>query len=228
MIHQLIFASPKPGMSEAEFQHYWLNVHAVKYASKIPQIKGYKVDTRISIDKDINPPLFSGIAEIWLKNEEEQLASLQTKEFIEGARRDEPNWAAFWKTVALDTETHKFSEADSSTDIKNVTLIKRKPGLDLEEFRRYCLDIQSKFDLEIPGLKGYAQCHVKNSSYSVFEPCFDLVFMHWFESQEGFSKIRISAEYKFLQNEFLKYVDKKYIHSMLVKDHWIIGPKFRD
>ncbi len=37
MIHQHIFASPKPGMSEAEFQDYWLHVHAVNYASRIDQ-----------------------------------------------------------------------------------------------------------------------------------------------------------------------------------------------
>jgi EthD domain len=41
MIHQLIFAHPKPGMSEKDFQDYWVNVHAVNYASKIPQIKKY-------------------------------------------------------------------------------------------------------------------------------------------------------------------------------------------
>ena len=42
-------------------------------------------------------PLWSGVAEIWLANEEEQLASLQTPEFLKGARADEPKWAAFWR-----------------------------------------------------------------------------------------------------------------------------------
>lgn len=224
MIHQLIFASPKPGMSEADFQNYWLKVHAVKYASKIPQIKKYKVDTRIPSVNAEKTPLFSGIAEIWLENEEEELASLQSKEFIEGARRDEPNWAAFWKTIALDTETHSFLENDNLADIKIVTLIKRKPGLDLIEFRKYSLDKQSKFDLKISGLKGYAQCHVKNSSYSICEPGFDVVFMHWFESSDKFNEIKATDEYKFSQNELLNYVDQRYIHSMLVKEHWIINP----
>ena len=86
MIHQLIFASPKPGMSEQEFQDYWINVHAVKYASKIPQIKRYMIDARIPFEPESTEPLFSGVAEIWLKNEAEQLASLQTREFLEGAR----------------------------------------------------------------------------------------------------------------------------------------------
>ena len=49
MIHQLIFAHPKPGMSEQEFQDYWVDVHAVQYASKIPQIRKYLIDTRIPL-----------------------------------------------------------------------------------------------------------------------------------------------------------------------------------
>ena len=99
MIHQLIFAHPKPGMTEAEFQRYWVEVHAVQYASKIPQIKRYLVDTRIPFGPEPDDPLFSGVAEIWLENEEEQLASLQSKEFLEGACLDEPRWAAFWRTI---------------------------------------------------------------------------------------------------------------------------------
>ena len=27
MIHQLIFASPRPGMSEADFQRYWVEAY---------------------------------------------------------------------------------------------------------------------------------------------------------------------------------------------------------
>ena len=50
MIHQFIFAAPKPGMTESEFQDYWVNVHAVKYASKIPQIKQYSVSTRMPME----------------------------------------------------------------------------------------------------------------------------------------------------------------------------------
>ena len=46
MIHQMIFAAPKPGMTEQEFCDYWLDVHAVKFASKIPQIRKYKIDWR--------------------------------------------------------------------------------------------------------------------------------------------------------------------------------------
>ena len=91
MIHQLIFAGPKPGMTDSEFQDYWVNVHAVQYASKIKQIKKYLIDTTIESAVPQNSP-YRGVAEIWLENEQEQLESLQSTEFLQGARLDEPKW----------------------------------------------------------------------------------------------------------------------------------------
>src|SRR4051794_9552061 len=103
MIHQFIFAYPRPGMTEAEFQEYWVKVHAVRYASRIPQIRKYLVDTRIPWPGETADPLWCGAAEIWLQDEKEQLESLQSEEFLQGARLDEPRWAAFWRTIGLDT-----------------------------------------------------------------------------------------------------------------------------
>lgn len=85
MIHQHIFASPKPELSEKKFHPYWINVHARNYASKIKQIRRYMICTRVDCKGVTNPPVWNGCAEIWLANEQEQLASLQSEEFLEGA-----------------------------------------------------------------------------------------------------------------------------------------------
>ena len=61
MIHQFIFAAPRPGMTEQQFQDYWVNVHAVKYASKIPQIVQYSVSTRLPFGPETEEPLWSGL-----------------------------------------------------------------------------------------------------------------------------------------------------------------------
>ena len=85
MIHQHIFASPTPGMSEAAFHRYWIDVHAKDYASKIKQIKRYMICTRIDCAGVSEPPVWNGCAEIWLENEKEQLESLQSDEFLNGS-----------------------------------------------------------------------------------------------------------------------------------------------
>ncbi|WP_162641800.1 hypothetical protein [Streptosporangium sp. 'caverna'] len=61
---------------------------------KTPQIGKYLVDARIPFWKDEDEPLRSGVAEIWLRNGQERLESLQTPEFLEGARLDAAGRAA--------------------------------------------------------------------------------------------------------------------------------------
>lgn len=233
MIHQLIFAHPRPGMTEAVFQHYWVNFHAVYYASNIPQIKRYMVDTRIPFGLEPVDPLFSGVAEIWLNNEAEQIASLQSREFVGGARLDEPNWAAFWRTVGLDTETHVLRAgpplARDSHFVKLLILTKRRAGMPLTEFRQQMLETHGVKVQDIPGLRRYWQCHVRDSFYAIGESVLDSVSLLWFDNVEELEKATKSAPY---QQEFTPesatLFEPKYIHTMATQENWIIGPKFRE
>ncbi len=232
MIHQLIFAHPKPGMSERAFQDYWVNVHAVDYASKIPQIRRYLVDTRVPCGPEPEDPLFSGVAEIWLENEAEQLASLQSKAFLEGARLDEPRWAAFWRTVVLDTTAHAMVEGpplsrDSSL-VKLFVLVKRKPGMALEAFRRYALEVHAPKVSSLPGLRRYYQCHVRDGFYAIGEALLDAAFILWFDDVAAIERMWQSADYKaVVEPDLFEFVETKYIHTMAAREHWIVGPEFR-
>ncbi|MFQ4142639.1 EthD family reductase [Chlorogloeopsis sp. ULAP02] len=231
MIHQLIFAHPKPGMTEKEFQNYWVNFHAVYYASKIPQIKRYLIDTRIPFGQEPEDPLFSGVAEIWLENEEEQLASLQTKEFLAGARLDEPNWAAFWRTVVLDTTTHVLMEGEplqkDSTMVKVFALVKRKAGMPLEEFRKYSLEVHAPKDLKLPGLRRYLQCHVRDSFYAIGESILDCVSQLWFDDVQSLEKALNSPQGKEAEQDLANFIEPKYVHTFVATEHWVIGPQPR-
>jgi uncharacterized protein (TIGR02118 family) len=229
VIHQLIFASPRPGLTEEEFQRYWLDVHAVRYASKIPQIKRYLVDTRIAEPGERGEPLFGGMAEIWLR-EEEQIASMQTPEFLDGARADEPRWAAFWKTLALDTDACWVDggpPAPQPAGVKQVTLLKRRPGLDLAGFRRRSREHHARLVLAVPGVRRYLQCHVRDSSYDVGEPRFDSVEQVWFDDLEALRRARGSEAFARAGSELAGFVDPKYVFDLTVREHWIIGPEPR-
>ncbi len=231
MIHQLIFARPKPGMSEADFQRYWVEVHAVKYASKIPQIRRYMVDTRIPLPGETGEPLFSGIAEIWLANEEEELASLETPEFLQGARADEPNWAAFWATIGLDTTAHVLLEGPPLTRfptwVKYVVMLKRREGVPLEVFRRYALQAHGQRALGLPGLRRYIQCHVLDGLYVVGESRFDAVAMYWFDHVPALQEALDSPLWKELQSDESLFIETRYRFAWAMKEHWIIGPEAR-
>jgi hypothetical protein len=235
MIHQFIFAAPKPGMTDTEFQDYWVHVHAVKYASKIPQIKKYLIDSRIPFDLDTGHPKLphQGIAEIFLNNDEEQLASLQTEEFLQGARLDEPNWAAFWLSFVVDTDEHEIVagpplESANPSWVKLTTLFKRKPGMSLEAYRRQSLEFYAPIASELPGVRRHLHCHTRDGAYTFGEPSFDSVEQLWFDDVEA---LRHAVDSPFfvhrvrLAREVV--VDPKYVFSLAAKENWIIGPEAR-
>jgi len=229
MIHQLIFAHPKPGMSEKDFQDYWKNVHAINYASKIPQINRYLIASRIPFGPEPEDPLWSGVAEIWLANEEEQLASLQSKEFLECARLDEPKWAAFWRTVVLDTTAHTLLEGSplqrDSKMVKLFILTKRKAGMPLEDFRQKMLEVHAPNVLKLPKLRRYLQCHVRDGFYAIGEALLDCVSQLWFDDIEALGKAYNSPEFEEIKPDFANLFESKYIHTMVTDETWIIGPE---
>lgn len=231
MIHQIIFAAPKPGMSDDEFQRYWVEEHAVKYASKIPQIRKYLIDTTIPFENTYDLP-YRGVAEIWLKNDEESLASLQTPEFLKGARADEPNWAAFWLTFGLDTDAHVVIEGPSLSDtpklVKLIITAKRKPGMTVDAFRNYGKMVHGPLVSQLPGLRRYMQCYARDGHYAYGEARFDAVWQLWFDDVESISKALKSDVYlQQIQPDLDNFTDSKYNFSFVGKEHWIIGPEPR-
>ncbi|WP_433271211.1 EthD family reductase [Actinosynnema sp. CS-041913] len=229
MIHQLIFAAPKPGMSEKDFQDYWVDVHAVRYASKIPQIKQYVVDTRIALPGESGEPLWSGIAEMWVDDEADQLASLQSREYLEGARPDEPKWAAFWRTLVLDTESYlmRTGQPEGDNGVKLVVLAKRRGGMDLNYFRRNNLDTFAPRVLAVPGLRRYVQCHARDVMYAVGEAPLDIAHQLWFDDVESLTAALGSPEYATALQELRTIAEHRYIHPMAVAENWIIRPGTR-
>jgi hypothetical protein len=232
MVHQLIFARPKPGMTEKEFQDYWVNVHARGYASKITQIRRYMVCTRVDYDAaDASDPLFSGVAEIWIRPED-QIPSLQSAEFLDGARADEPRWAAFWATLALDTDAHVIVEGPPLTVnpvwIKLYRLLKRREGMPLPLFREFALESLCAGVKALPGLRRYVQGHVRDGFYDVGEARFDAVEQWWFDDLSSLqSALKSPAYVDRIQALDRSAVESKYLFIMAAREHWIIGPQER-
>ena len=228
MIHQLIFAYPRPGMTEAEFQDYWLTVHAVRYASKIPQIRRYRLALRVPLDASDTDPLWSGVAEIWLADEAEQLASLQTPEFLDGARLDEPRWAAFWRSLVLDTDPHEvLAPPQDGAGVKLFRLFKRREGVPLAEFRERSRGAYAELVATTPGLRGHLQGFTRDGAYGIGEAVLDGAHQLWFDDVDALQEARRSAEFQAAEQELLPVIEPRYVHELATREHWVIGPESR-
>jgi hypothetical protein len=223
MIRQFIFAGPKSGLSPEAFQSYWVNFHAVEYASKIPQIKKYLVATRFHIEDAKEVPFFEGVAEIWLENEQQQIASLQTPEFLNGARLDEPRWAAFWQTFVHDAETftivdRKDSEANY---VKLYVLLRRKPGQNLNEFRDWLKNKHAIQGKNIIGIQQYTIDLARDSLYSFGEPRFDAIEVYAFLNLEILKNAYCNTM-EATKESWSAITDERYLFTMVAQENWVI------
>jgi hypothetical protein len=226
MIHQFIFAGPKPGLSAKAFKSYWVNFHAVDYAAKIPQIRQYLVATRVPLEIPRPVPFFEGVAEIWLKDDADQIASMQTPEFLRGARMDEPRWAAFWQTFVLDTEAQLLSDNAGSEPASEFTklyvLLKRRPELSLQTFREQL--IEGRKSAPSPsGLSRHLVGLVRDGLYGFGEPRFDAIEVLSFRDGRSLEELLGNpADTEALNTR--PYVDDRYAFNFVGRDHWIIRP----
>lgn len=230
-VHVFIFVHPKPGMNETEFFRYWKEVHAARYGRKIPQVKRYLIDYRLPLDPQSANPLGSGAAEVWLENEAALQDFFSSKEYIEGARLDEPNFLAFWRMTSLTTRDHVLLEGPPQTQdpgwVKIVTAIRRKPGTSVPDFRRYSLEVHAKLEMKLPGLRRYVQCHVMDSAYFAGESVLDCVSLLWFDDVAAISRALASPEHEACARDLPQFLDLKYVHTLICSEHSVVGPALR-
>jgi len=233
MIHQHIFASPRPGMSEQEFQDYWRYVHAIKYAVPIPQVRKYKIDCKMDIPSTYHPLAYAGLAEIWLNNEKEKTESVLTPEYLQGAKKDEKKWAAAWQTLVLDTSSTLLHELTAQKkdvpEYKLLVLLKRKENTNLDQFRQHIQTSNAELAVHAPGLIRNLCCFVRDRYYADgSEPFFDFVGHFSAESLLGLKEMMASSYWQeTMHADFLKISDP-WIHAcMTVRSEWVIGPEGR-
>ena len=72
--------------------------------------------------------------------------------------------------------------------IKAIYFIKRKPGMALEDFRKYWLEEHAALVLKVPGLVKYVQSHTMDSGYRKHEPIYDGIAALWYENLDDMRK----------------------------------------
>jgi uncharacterized protein (TIGR02118 family) len=227
MIHRHIFVHARPGMSEQELFSYWKDVHAERYGKKIPQVRGYLINSHVPFGSDETADLFQGTAEVWIEHVEDALAFAQSKEYLEGSRVDEPNFLAWWQMVVLDTTDHEILAAPPRDvawpGVKMIVVVKRKPGLSLEELRRYSVEAHGPKVAMLPGLRGYVQCHVNDAHYALGESPLDSVSLLWFESTDAIVAAMQSAVFRDeIEPDMARFVDPRYFRYLVTEEYWVV------
>ncbi len=227
MIHQFIFAAPKPGLSVDAFNSYWMNFHAVDFAAKIPQIKQYLVAPRLPLNTGRDLPVLQGAAEIWLKDDAEQIASMQSPEFVLGARADEPRWAAFWLTLGIDTDPKMLREYSGAEPwpefVKLYVLLKRRPDLSLAAFQEGLVADRQGWSDQSGDPARHLIGFARPGLYGLGEPRFDAVEVLSFLDTDRLEAF-LAGPYGAALRAGWPLTDNRYVFTFAAREHWVIRP----
>ena len=104
MIKLVYCLTKKEGLTDEEFFHYWLNVHA-PIGARIPGLRKLVQSHRITVPGDQFQPDYDGVAELWFDNVESMLAARSSDEW-KASTTDEANFVDHVKVGYLITEEH--------------------------------------------------------------------------------------------------------------------------
>lgn len=227
MVHLMFLMRHKPGLSRQECQRHWREIHA-PLAQRIPGIRRYVQSHALAVDGQ-EPP-YNGVAEIWVDDESAATSVFRSKEYLEGAYLDEPNFVDIKHAVRLRTEDHILragaSIGKNERLIKRISFVKRKEPMNRAEFCRYWEEIHGPIALHLPGLLRYVQCHTLPSMYTDGEPPFDGAAQVWFSDLAAMNRAFASEEYlKEARPDGAKFIAPDGVMSLIVEENRVVWPE---
>ena len=226
MIHKHIFVHAKPGMSEQEFFTTGRTSMPSVTASRSPRSSGYLSTVTSRSGPRANARFFQGAAEVWIENEDDELAFAQSKEYLQGSRLDEPNFLAWWQMFALDTTDQVIVQGPPRTEawpgVKVVHRDEAEAGMPLDEFRTYSREVHAPKVAKLPGLRGYVQGPVNDGHYALGESMLDSVSLLWFDSTDAIAEAMQSAAFHEVEPDLANFVDPRYFRYLVTEESWVV------
>ncbi|MGH7495549.1 MAG: EthD domain-containing protein [bacterium] len=105
MIKVVYCITKKPGMTDADFFHYWRNVHG-PIGAKIPGLKRFVQSHAVRAGDNARAGDYDGMAELWFENIEALLAARQSPEW-QASTEDEANFIDHKKVAYFVSREHE-------------------------------------------------------------------------------------------------------------------------
>jgi uncharacterized protein (TIGR02118 family) len=223
MIHIHYFITRKPSLDDAEFHRYWRETHG-PIAGRIKQMRMYVQSHRIPMAGTNSP--YDGEAEVMI----EDLAALaelrKSPEYLGGALADERNFIDPTLVEWMATRDHVIAEGPAGGSlVKGIWQLKRMPGMALEKFRKYWIEVHGARGIKLPGLRRYVQSHLIDEAYLYAEPRCDGVAQLWFDSAEAMRAAFESEQGKALRADGSKFIDQSLLRNFAAAEHVVIAPR---
>jgi uncharacterized protein (TIGR02118 family) len=222
MIHVHYFITRKPGMDEAEFHRYWLEVHA-PIVTQIPQLRRYVQSHRIPAANTTST--YDGVAEVIVDGLGTLPEIQRTTEYLQGALADESNFIDLTRVEWMVTRDHVMNDIPAQGLVKGVFQLRAKPGLTHLDFRKHWQTTHAEVALKMPGIKRYVQSHLVDEAYHYARPHFDGVAHVYFDSAQSLADSFESPAGKEDMADGEKFIDMANLKFFMAREHVVIDAR---
>jgi hypothetical protein len=203
MLKQIALLKRRPGMSLEEFIAYYENNHAKLGTKYMPlarrYLRRYVHPVPNPMTRSVEELAFDAVTEIWWDSREDFESTMTAlgegqvhREFMEDEERLFSSHANPVFTVEEHDSTMKLSWKDIGPGmLKQVTLLKRRPGMTIDEFKNYYETTHAKLGQQhLPLARRYFRRYVRPEpnpiTREVEELDFDVIMEIWWGSQADF------------------------------------------
>jgi uncharacterized protein (TIGR02118 family) len=228
MIKVFYLIAKRPDISEKQFHRHWREVHA-PLALKIRGLHRYVQSHRITHPGFGLSCPYDGVAEVWFDSLEAARKMRESREYLEGAFVDEPNFIDTSRLTWIATQENAVVAgppvAKDTPSVKALFFPKRKPGLSVAEFQTYWRTRHAAIVPKTPGLLRYVQCHVLPETYAEGIPTYDGVAELWWPELASAERAAESPEFRVEQlNDARQFVDVEHLEGFVAEENRVIWP----
>jgi uncharacterized protein (TIGR02118 family) len=220
MIHIHYFITRKEPLDDAAFHRYWRETHG-PIAGRIKQLRMYVQSHRIPYPGSNS--LYDGEAEVLIDSLDALAEMRKSPEYLDGALADERNFIDLGSVEWMATRDHVIVEGPTGSPlVKGVYQLKRMPGMALDEFRKYWIEVHGSLGSKLPGLRRYVQSHLIDEAYLYAEPRYDGVAQLWFENADAMRAAFESPQGRALAADGPKFIDTSALRYFVAQEHVVI------
>jgi uncharacterized protein (TIGR02118 family) len=144
----------------------------------------------------------------------------RSPEYIDGALADERKFIDLTRVEWMVTRDHVIKDGPTGGSmVKGVWQLVIKPGMTLDDFRKYWLEVHGPMALKMPGLRRYVQSHLVDEAYLYAQPRFDGVAQLWFDSVEAFAAAFSSPAGSDLLADGRVFIDAPRMTFFMAQEH---------
>ena len=222
MIKAAIVFKRKPGMDLDAFRTYWLNEHP-KAVLRMPGLVRYTQNHPLPGGYAKGELACDGVAETWWEDMETLRRNATTPLFAELCE-DEARFIDRGTMTTLLVEEHVVVDGKPSADgVKNIELVRRRPGMEVGAFQRYWRETHGPLAARIVQLRRYVQNHVRASAYrGGKEPGLDGLAVTWFENTDAMRASAASQAYRETRADEVNFIDESRLAFVVTKEHLIL------